>query len=76
MIGDDSDDLDEVQVKAKKIDTTLDPVLVRVQRIPEPMQEIVVQAKRIPWWVWGIAGGALALVFLNLKGSRTHGSRQ
>lgn len=70
MHGPGGDDLDEVQVKVKKIDTSLDPVQVRVRKIEEPMQEIVVQARRIPWWVWAVAGSALALAFLNVRTRR------
>lgn len=71
MIGGPSDgnDLDEVRVKAKKVDTTLDPVTVNVRRIENPLPEITVQGVRIPWWVWGLVG-ALAVMMLTSKGSR------
>lgn len=68
MHGPGDNDLDEVQVTAKKVDTTLDPVKVTAQRIEPAMQEIVVQARRIPWWIWAGLGGLLVIVLS--KGTR------
>jgi len=69
--GDSGGDLDEVQVTAKKVDTTLDPVAVNVKRVEDPLPEITVSGVRIPWWVWGLVGALAVAMLVNVtKGSR------
>jgi len=63
-------DLDEVEVKAKKIDTSLDPVVVNVKRVEDALPEITVSGVRIPWWVWGLVGGLAVMLLVQRKSRR------
>jgi len=65
--GNSGGDLEEVEVKAKKVDTALDPVKVNVQRVEDPLPEITVSGVRIPWWVWGLVGALAVMVLVEGK---------